>query len=217
MEKERRIKILSIIALIVAVLGLTVAFAALSETLTINGTANVDAATWDIHFENLESSIEGDASIVGEPQLNETTINNINMIITKPNDTVSFSVNLKNAGTLNAKISSVNISPLCTLTSPVESCDWDNDGEVTEEDINKVNDNISFAVADGEDGSVLEENETLNAGQSRLIAFIFSYEKIVEIDGSYSNEDSYIEATELPKRDLQFNNLSITINFVQAD
>ena len=40
MEKERKIKILSIIALIIAVLGLTVAFAALSETLTINGTAS---------------------------------------------------------------------------------------------------------------------------------------------------------------------------------
>ena len=38
MEKERKIKVLSIVALIVAVLGLTVAFAALSQTLTINGT-----------------------------------------------------------------------------------------------------------------------------------------------------------------------------------
>ena len=32
MEKERKIKVLSIVALIVAVLGLTVAFAALSQT-----------------------------------------------------------------------------------------------------------------------------------------------------------------------------------------
>ena len=47
MEKERRIKTLSLVALIVAVLGLTVAFAALSQTLTINGTASINSATWD--------------------------------------------------------------------------------------------------------------------------------------------------------------------------
>ena len=53
MEKERRIKVLSLVALIVAVLGLTVAFAALSQTLTINGTASINSASWDVHFENL--------------------------------------------------------------------------------------------------------------------------------------------------------------------
>ena len=57
MEKQRKIKVMSVVALIVAVLGLTVAFAALSQTLTINGTANVDAASWDIHFETISSSV----------------------------------------------------------------------------------------------------------------------------------------------------------------
>ena len=52
MEKTRKIKIISLCALLVAVLGLTVAFAALSQTLTIKGSAAVNAASWDIHFEN---------------------------------------------------------------------------------------------------------------------------------------------------------------------
>ena len=51
MEKTRQIKIISLCALLVAVLGLTVAFASLSQTLTINGSAAVNAASWDIHFE----------------------------------------------------------------------------------------------------------------------------------------------------------------------
>ena len=51
MEKQRKIKIISVAALIVAVLGLTVAFAALSQTLTINGAANVNTATWDVHLQ----------------------------------------------------------------------------------------------------------------------------------------------------------------------
>ena len=41
MEKTRQIKIISLCALLVAVLGLTVAFASLSQTLTINGSAAV--------------------------------------------------------------------------------------------------------------------------------------------------------------------------------
>ena len=44
MEKTRKIKIISLCALLVAVLGLTVAFASLSQTLTINGSAAVNAA-----------------------------------------------------------------------------------------------------------------------------------------------------------------------------
>ena len=39
MERNRKIKTLSLVALIVAVLGLGVAFAALSSKLTINGSA----------------------------------------------------------------------------------------------------------------------------------------------------------------------------------
>ena len=216
MEKERKIKVLSIIALLIAILGLTVAFAALSETLTINGTANVDAASWDIHFENLQTHTDGDASITNEPILNGTTISNINMTISKPKDAGYFNVDIKNAGTINAKISSIEISTLCTLQSPVESCDWDNDGQVTEDDINKVNDNISFVISD-EDGTLLKENDVLNVGASKKITVGIAYGKMIEIDGSYNNEDSYIEATELPKRDLQFNDLNITINFVQSD
>ena len=50
MEKERKVKKLALVAVIVAVLGMTIAFAALSQTLTINGTANMEEAVWDISF-----------------------------------------------------------------------------------------------------------------------------------------------------------------------
>ena len=216
MEKERRIKILSIIALIIAVLGLTVAFAALSETLTINGTASVEAASWDIHFENLNGWEAGQDL----PTLNGTSITDVVMTVSKPNDSYTYMVDVKNSGTINAKVSSIEISELCTLQSSIESCDWDNDGQVTQEDVNKVNDNISFIICYfNDDGSLttIKENDILNAGDYKTVAFSLLYGKLIEIDGSYSAEGSYIEATELPRRDLQFNDLSITINYVQAD
>ena len=137
MEKERKIKTLSLVALIVAILGLTVAFAALSQTLTINGTANVNTATWDIHFENLNSVYLNGAQINKEPVLNQTVISNIDVTLTKPDDVATFSVDMVNDGSIDAKISSVEVSPLCEASSPVSSCDWDNDGVVTEQDIKK--------------------------------------------------------------------------------
>ena len=211
MEKQRKIKVLSVVALIVAVLGLTVACAALSQTLTINGTANVDAASWDIHFETISSNKNGDATINDFPHIAGTSITRINVTLTKPNDGVEFRTRIVNDGTVDAKIDSVEISPLCEIGSPVESCDWNNDGQVTEEDVQKVNDNLFFSIAyDG--GISLKKNDTLNAGETKQINISVAYYKVT------NSEDGIIieEATELPARDLQFNNLSVTINYVQA-
>ncbi len=107
MEKERKIKVLSLVALVVAVLGLTVAFAALSQTLTINGTANVDAASWDVHFENLTSNVAGDAKITKMPTLsnNNTYIGDFEVTLTKPGDSVEFCYDTVNDGTIDAVIS----------------------------------------------------------------------------------------------------------------
>ena len=48
MEKERGAKLIAVIALLVAVAGLTIGYAAYSSTLTINGTATVDPADWNV-------------------------------------------------------------------------------------------------------------------------------------------------------------------------
>mgnify|MGYP000074531717 FL=1 len=42
MEKTRKVKIISLCALLVAVLGLTVTFALLSQMLTINGNVKIN-------------------------------------------------------------------------------------------------------------------------------------------------------------------------------
>lgn len=68
-----------------------------------------------------------------------------------------------------------------------------------------------FSIAyDG--GISLKKNDTLNAGETKQINISVAYYKVT------NSEDGIIieEATELPARDLQFNNLSVTINYVQA-
>lgn len=215
MEKERRTKVLSLAALIVAVLGLTVAFAALSQTLTINGNASVDAATWDIHFETpygSDATTQGAATINKTPTFNGTSITDIDVSITKPNDMAYWAFKIVNNGTINAKISSIEISELCTIDSPVESCDWNNDGTVTQEDVDKVNNNISFVFFRNDSDSVeFKTNDTLNAGEQVEAELMIGYFK------ADISEDILEESTELPKRDLTFSDLSVTINYVQAD
>lgn len=218
MEKERRTKVLSLAALIVAVLGLTVAFAALSQTLTINGNASVDAATWDIHFETpygSDGTTDGAATINKTPTFNGTSITDIDVSITKPGDLAYWVFNIVNNGTINAKISSIEISELCTIDSPVESCDWNNDGTVTQEDVDKVNNNISFALFyskyNDSDPVEIKVNDTLNVGEHVEVELLIMYDKFDVINQTIE------PSTELPKRDLTFSNLSVTINYVQAD
>ena len=56
--------------LLVVITGLTVAFAALSTTLNINGTAYLDAAKWGIKFKNLSEPVKvGTATTTGAAKI----------------------------------------------------------------------------------------------------------------------------------------------------
>ena len=118
MEKERRIKVLAIVVLVIAVIGLSVAFAALSQTLTINGSAKLDASKWGLKFDNLVLAsvpnpdyIEGTATIKTD---DNTVIENMNVRLTTPGDKVVYTVDLVNEGTINAKIDKIIKTALTT-------------------------------------------------------------------------------------------------------
>ena len=109
MDKERRVKALAIVVLVIAVLGLTIAFAALSQTLTINGNAKLDASKWGLKFDNIilasgNEYVEGTANIKTE---DNTVIENMNVRLTTPGDKVVYTVDLVNEGSINAKIDEI--------------------------------------------------------------------------------------------------------------
>ena len=111
MEKERRTKALVIVVLLIVFMGLTIAFAALSTTLNINGTAYLDAAKWGIRFENLSSPTRvGKATTIGTAKIEETKaaeITDINVSLSIPGDKIVYTVDLVNKGTINAKIDNI--------------------------------------------------------------------------------------------------------------
>lgn len=111
MEKERKVKKYALVALIIAIIGLTVAFAALSQELNISGSGKVDPALWDIYFDNLsEPTINGKASIGEISSIENKTTLNINVNLAVPNDEVIYTVDLVNNGDVNAEIDSIDVS-----------------------------------------------------------------------------------------------------------
>ena len=136
MEKQRTIRMLGLITVFVAILGLTVAFAAMSKTLNINGTAEVDNSKWDVHFATSEDgsinmdewknsflSESGNGKLTKLPTIASTTVSDFEVTLTKPGDEVDFGFVIVNSGTMDAKLADIQIKePVCTSnTNPADA------------------------------------------------------------------------------------------------
>lgn len=207
MEKQRSIKVLSVVALIVAVLGLTVAFAALSETLNITGTGSVKGnttgeTTWNVHFSD-------SADIIVEGNLNKTELqNNLDIKTTSidvgavsmkaPGDKVTYEFTVVNDGTESAKLDSASLKE--------KSCSGNGDSASADVSLICGTDfEYTYWIQDknGADVVVEEgENLTLQPGDTATVTLVVGYKS---------------SATELPKNDVSITNLGVILNFVQAD
>ena len=158
MEKERRTKALVVVVLLIVIAGLTVAFAALSTTLNINGTAYLDAAKWGIKFENLSSPTKiGSATTTGTAKIEETKaaeITGMNVSLSTPGDKVTYTVDLVNKGTINAKIDKIEKT---VLTSEQQKY-------------------LIFKVTD-KDGREVSEGDILSAGETRNLTITIEFIK----------------------------------------
>ena len=158
MEKERRTKALVVVVLLIVVAGLTIAFAALSSSLNINGTAYLDAAKWGIRFENLSSPTKiGSATTTGTAKIEETKsaeITGINVGLSTPGDKVTYTVDLVNKGTINAKIDNIEKT---VLTSEQQRY-------------------LTFKVTD-KNGNEVSEGDILSAGETRNLTITIEFIK----------------------------------------
>ena len=146
MEKERGTKLLIISILFMLIIGLTVAFAALSSSLNINGTAYLDASKWGIRFENLSSPTKiGSATTTGTAKIDDAksaSITGMNVSLSTPGDKIVYTVDLVNKGTINAKIDNIEKT---VLTSEQQRY-------------------LTFKVTDDE-GNEIKEGVILSAGE----------------------------------------------------
>ena len=182
-----RKKILYFVLLLVCVsiIGLTVAYALLSTTLNISGTADVVAASWNIYFKNskIVESLSNIPSNVSAKQLNYVANNEENVeqvwfniscngstdsiassngtsiafcsYLAEPGDRTVVSVDVVNGGTIDAILSSEPIF----------------NGVSSEQDVY-----LNF-YATYEDGTVISSGDGLNAGETKTVLVIVEFDK----------------------------------------
>ena len=127
--KDKGFKMGILVAVIAMVVVVGIGYAAFTATLNINGTAKVEASSWNVHFASLgngitttntQDGIASTATVVTEPTLTDTTINDWSVTLKTPGDSVSYEFNVVNDGSFDATLSSptgATISPTPTCTS----------------------------------------------------------------------------------------------------
>ena len=163
MEKERGAKIIAIVALLIAVVDLIVGYDAYSSTLTINGTATVDPASWKVNFDyktgdSLTGKANGHATETTAPTLADTTISGFDVTLKAPGDSVTYNFLIKNSGTLNAELANFTMG---TLT-----CAPNASSSISQEDATKLCGELKYTLTYA-DGSTITTGTTLNSNDSK--------------------------------------------------
>ncbi len=105
MMNSRKTKLIIIVCLCVAVLGLSIGYALLSTRLNITGTAKVPANTWDVVFLEDEINIaKAGMAKCYKGIIEGTSISGMSVEFTKPGDSCTFSIPVKNTGNISAKL-----------------------------------------------------------------------------------------------------------------
>ena len=194
MENNKGFKILAIVALCVAVAGLSVAYAALSETLEISGTAKVGATStnWNVHFENGSCTKTGGAT-AGSITASGTQVTLGESLFTAPGDSVECTFDVVNDGTINAEVGTVTIPDAANLT-------YTGSGAAKTNDETLVKGNMEYTVTYA-DGSAIQVNDTLDKGVTKNLKLTLTYKAT---------------ATSLPQADVSISDIVGTIIYNQA-
>ena len=143
MKQNQNRKVLSTILCIavISVFSLTIAYAILSETLTISGSGTVNASNWNIVIKNSTTNAHtttGTATYT-TPTINGTTIS-YGVGLTKPSDTVTLYFDVLNSGDVTGEITSIiSSTPTCTSAT----------GNTADADLVCNNLEISLVYSDG--------------------------------------------------------------------
>ena len=108
------------------ILGISIGYAAITAQLNVEGSTIIKGNTWDItipddNFDNDgtlkddQQDTDGDAEVTQEPKKVEDNTNNVvslswAVILHNPGDAYEFTADVKNEGSVNAKLDTVNIA-----------------------------------------------------------------------------------------------------------
>lgn len=158
MEKHRQVKIVSIIALVIAIVGMSLGFAAFSTTLNISSSANVspDSGDFNVRFCNdyhfvgcedeaalfwVEPSSELNGATGNVGTMSYKSIRNFDVNFTEPTQSVTYTFYVQNVGEYDAYLKDVSYTALSNGTYKMCSA--------TTTDSTKADDSLVQAACDG--------------------------------------------------------------------
>lgn len=108
---NKKSKNVLLLVVLIAIIGIAVGYAALSQTLVLNGTATVKGASdWKVHFAE-GTVLNADAVGVTEPKISLATdkLTGTFSATLEPGASVSYKVTVVNEGTIGAKYNGVEV------------------------------------------------------------------------------------------------------------
>ena len=96
------------IILLILVACLTIGYALLSTTLNITGNTSIKGNTWDVHFANIQVTEGSTTGNTKEATITNPTQVDFNINLNEPGDYYEFTVDVVNAGTIDAMIDVVS-------------------------------------------------------------------------------------------------------------
>ena len=110
--KDRKVLTLGLCLILVCVFTLTIAYAALNAVLTIQGSAQVSSADWDIHLAN--PKVTNGSATTNVPQIKTNSTMDFTTTLNMPGDFYEFTVDVVNSGSIDAMINNVVKTPELT-------------------------------------------------------------------------------------------------------
>lgn len=196
MEKRRQIKILSIVALVVAIMGMSLGFAAFSTTLNISSSASVTPSSNDfkVVFSSSESYVAqgGEYMFVAGTNSNGATsmtasiggtnLYDVDVSFTAPNQSVTYSFYIHNVGEYDAYLTEIYATDP-TGNGTVIWCEPVDNSEngATEALVRDACEGIGVSIDFGEKTYSLGDfsiySEKIEKGTSRLVELTISYKE----------------------------------------
>ncbi len=106
--KKKNQRTIAVWALVIALCATTVAYAALSTTLNISGSATRKGGTWNVSLANVHNvATTGTGSFTTQPGVSGTKLT-FAASLAQPNDSISFDVDIVNSGSINAYLSDLD-------------------------------------------------------------------------------------------------------------
>ena len=174
MEKDRGFKIIAIAALLLSVVGLSIAYAGYTSTLTVAGTATASGSdsTWKIQWTELDNGTATGYASVADKTLaidssTKQSISGFLGTVKAPGDTITYTWKVENAGALNATLASVTLGQL--------SCAPAATGGSTSEEAAALCNKLSIAFT--YDGAALTSSTTgsLASGAKKNVSMVLTY------------------------------------------